>query len=193
MNEKVDAYLGKVKKWRTELEMLRKICLDCGLEEEVKWGKPCYTFGKGNVVIIIGFKAYCALMFFKGALLNDPEGLLVRAGEHTQAARQLRFGSSEEIRELESSIKAYVQEAVAVEKAGLQVELKKPADFAVPEELQSALDADPNLQEAFSALTPGRQRAYLMYFGSAKQAKTRTSRVEKHIPRIMAGKGMDDR
>jgi uncharacterized protein YdeI (YjbR/CyaY-like superfamily) len=190
-NPKVDGYLRKAKKWQKEMEKLRRISLDCGLTEEVKWGKPCYTFQKSNIVIIQGFKEYCALMFCKGALLNDPNGILKKPGENTQAARQIRFTNVREIVEMEPILKAYIYEAIEAEKAGLKVNFKKNPE-PTPEELQNKLDEIPALKTAFDALTPGRQRAYILYFSAAKQSKTRESRVEKCMQQILNGKGLDD-
>jgi uncharacterized protein YdeI (YjbR/CyaY-like superfamily) len=191
MNPKVDVFLSKAKQWQGEFEKLRAIALDCGLTEELKWRLPCYTFQKSNIVIIQGFKEYCALMFFKGALLNDPSGVLTKIG-NSQAGRQVRFTSVGEIAELEPILKAYIHEAVEVEKAGLKVELKQTEDYPVPEEFQAKLDEIPALKAAFEALTPGRQRAYIFYFSQPKQSQTRESRVEKYIPQILAGKGLND-
>ncbi|NJB84294.1 uncharacterized protein YdeI (YjbR/CyaY-like superfamily) [Lewinella marina] len=193
MNPTVDTYFQKTTKWRQAQVQLREICLQCGLTETMKWGKPCYTLDGKNVAILMPFKAYCALMFFKGALLQDPAGLLVQAGENTQAARQLRFTTAEEIAERKDTIVAYLREAIAAERAGKEVKRKATKDYPVPEEFRTALDRDPELKSAFEGLTPGRQRAYLLHFASAKQSKTRTARVEKHIPRILAGLGLDDR
>lgn len=190
-NPEVDAYLGKATKWQEELKTLRAIVLDCGLTEELKWRAPCYTLQKSNVVIIQKFKEYCALMFFKGALLSDPEGILARPGE-SQAGRQIRLTSVRQIVEMEAVLKAYVHEAMEVEKAGLKVPMKKTSDFRIPEEFQRRLDESPALKTAFDALTPGRQRAYLFYFSSAKQSKTRESRVERYMQQILDGKGMND-
>jgi uncharacterized protein YdeI (YjbR/CyaY-like superfamily) len=191
MNRKVDGYL-KRSKWQEELEKLRKISLACGLTEELKWGKPCYTFQNSNIVILQGFKEFCALLFAKGALLNDPNGLLEKPGESTQAARRIPFTNVREIVEIEPVLKAYIHEAMAAEKAGLEVEFKKNPE-PIPEELQNKLDENPALKTAFRALTPGRQRGYILYFSAAKQSKTRASRVEKWIPQILQGKGLDDR
>ena len=191
MNPKVDGYLGKAKKWQQEMGKLRRIILDCHLTEELKWGKPCYTFQKSNVVIIQGFKESCALLFCKGALLRDLKGILEKPGENTQAARRLRFTNVQEIVEMEPTLKAYIQEAIEVEKVGLEVNFEKNPE-PVPEELQNKLDEIPALKAAFEALTPGRQRAYILYFSAAKQSKTRESRVEKCMQRILAGKGLDD-
>ncbi len=193
INPKVDEFLSTAEKWQAEFEKLRAIVLDCGLTEEFKWGKPCYTFEKSNVVLIHGFKEYCALLFVKGALLQDAEGILVTQTENTQAARQIRFTSVQEIAEMEPVLKAYIHEAVEVERAGLKVDFKKTAEFAIPEEFQRKLDEIPALKTAFEALTPGRQRAYLLYLSQPKQSKTRESRVEKHMQRILDGKGLNDR
>lgn len=192
MNPKVDFFFEDAKHWQKEFKKLRTIALDTGLEEELKWGCPCYTYRGKNVVLIHGFKEYCALLFFKGALLNDTQNILIRQSENVQAARQIRFTSHEEITNLEKAIKTYIYEAVEVEKSGLQVKMKKTKDFEIAEEFQARLDKNPTLKEAFEALTPGRQRAYLLYFSSAKQTKTRESRIEKYIPQIMAGKGLND-
>ncbi|THU41304.1 hypothetical protein FAM09_04125 [Niastella caeni] len=192
MNPEVDWYFDKAEKWQKEYEKLRMITLDCGLTEELKWGCPCYTFQNNNLVLIHGFKDYCALLFFKGALLNDPDGILIQQTENVQAARQIRFTSTREIVKMEPIIKAYIYEAIEVERAGLKVKLKKTSDFAIPEEFQKKLNKMPALKKAFEALTPGRQRAYIFYFSQAKQAKTRESRVEKYIPQILEGKGIDD-
>ncbi len=191
-NPKVDALLRKAKNWKEELQKLRTIILDCGLTEEVKWRVPCYTFQNANVVLIHGFKEYCALLFMKGALLKDPKGILNRQTENVQAARQIRFTNVREIVQMESLLKAYIHEAIEVEKAGLKVDKKKTADFKIPEEFQNKLDELPALKTAFDALTPGRQRAYLLYFSAPKQSKTRTSRVEKYRTQILHGKGLDD-
>lgn len=193
MNPKVDIYLSKAKKWQEEMGKLRMIILDCHLTEELKWGKPCYTFQKSNIVIIQGFKEYCALMFFKGALLNDPNRILVKPGEDTQAGRQIRFTNVGEIVEIETILKAYIVEAIEVEKAGLKVDFKKSTELTIPEEFQTKLDENPAMKTAFDALTPGRQRAYVMYFSAPKQSKTRESRVEKCMQDILNGKGLNDR
>jgi len=179
MNPKVDVYLSKSKKWQEEFEKLRMIILDCQLTEELKWGVPCYTFEKRNIVLIHGFKEYCALLFVKGALLNDAKGILITQTENTQAGRQIRFTNVREIVEMEPILKAYVYEAIEVEKAGLKVNFKKTTEFIIPEEFQNKLDEIPALKTAFDALTPGRQRAYILYFSAPKQSKTRESRVEK--------------
>lgn len=193
MNPKADFYFSKATKWQEELEKLRTLILDCGLTEELKWGVPCYRFQKGNVVLIHLFKEYCAMLFFKGALLKDTNGILTQQTENVQAARQIRFTSVREIVELESVLKAYVFQAIEVEKADLKVELKKTAEFAIPKEFQTRLDENAALKAAFEALTPGRQRGYILHFSQPKQAKTREARVEKCIPKILNGKGLDDR
>jgi uncharacterized protein YdeI (YjbR/CyaY-like superfamily) len=192
MNPKVDVYLSKAKRWQEELEKLRMIILDCQLTEELKWGKPCYTFQKSNIVIIQGFKEFCALLFAKGALLNDPNSILEKPGENTQAARRIPFTNIREIVEMEPILKAYINEAIEVEKAGLEVSYKKTSDFTFPEEFQNKLDEIPALKTAFDALTPGRQRGYLLYFSAPKQEKTRESRVEKCMQQILNGKGLND-
>ena len=192
MNPAVDEFISKTQKWKEEFEKLRMIILDCGLTEELKWGVPCYTFEKCNIVLIHGFKEYCAILFVKGALLNDARGILITQTENVQAARQVRFTDIREIVELESTLKAYIHEAIEVEKAGLKVELKKTAEFKVAEEFQTKLDEIPALKAAFTALTPGRQRAYLLYFSAPKQPKTREARVEKCIPQILKGNGLND-
>ncbi len=192
MNPKVDEFLSKAKKWKEEFEQLRMIALDCGLTEEYKWMHPCYTLEGKNIVLIHGFKKYCALLFFKGVLLKDPEGILIQQTKNVQAARQIRFTNVREIIEMEPILKAYIQEAIELEKAGLKVEKKKTSDYPVPEEFQTKLDEDPALKEAFNELTPGRQRAYLFYFSQAKQSKTRASRVERYIEHILNGKGLND-
>jgi uncharacterized protein YdeI (YjbR/CyaY-like superfamily) len=189
MNPKVDGYLRKAEKWREEMEKLRMIILDCQLTEELKWGKPCYTFQKSNILIIQGFKEFCALLFCKGALLNDPNGILKKFG--WQAARRIPFTNVREIVEMERILKAYIYEAIEVEKAGLEVNFKKNPE-PIPEELQNKLDEIPALKTAFDALTPGRQRAYILYFSGAKQSKTRESRVEKCTQQILKGKGLND-
>ncbi len=191
-NPKVDFFFAKEKQWREEFEKLRAIILDCGLTEELRWGKPCYALGETNIVLIHGFKQYCALLFMKGALLKDPEGILVQQTENVQAARQIRFTDVREINRMASALKGYIREAIAVEKAGLKVEYKKTSEFRMPEEFQNKLKAMPALKTAFAALTPGRQRGYLLYFSSAKQSKTREARIEKWMPQILKGKGLDD-
>lgn len=192
MNAKVDFYFNKAVKWQKELELLRIIALECGLAEELKWGCPSYTYNKSNIVLIHDFKEYCAFLFFKGALLNNDKGLLIQQTENVQAARQIRFTNAKEIAEQKAVLKACIFEAIEVEKAGLKVVLKKTSDFNVPEEFQVKLDEMPELKSAFEALTPGRQRAYIYHFSQPKQAKTRESRVEKYIPQILDGKGLDD-
>lgn len=192
MNPKVDGFIRKSKQWRAELEELRAIVLDCELTEELKWGVPCYTFQKRNVVLIHVFKEYCALLFFKGALLKDPKGILIQQTKNVQVGRQIRFADVQQIVKLEKVLKAYIDEAIEVKKAGLKVELKKTADFDVPEEFQKRLDKSRALKKAFEALTPGRQRAYLLYFAAAKQSKTRESRIAKCLPQILQGKGLKD-
>jgi uncharacterized protein YdeI (YjbR/CyaY-like superfamily) len=189
LNPKVDGYLRKAKKWQREMEKLRRISLDCGLTEELKWGKPCYTFQNSNIVIIQGFKEFCALLFCKGALLNDPNRILKKPGENTQAARRIPFTNVREIVEMEPILKAYIYEAIEVEKAGLEVNFKKTP---IPEELKSKLDEIPALKTAFDALTPGRQRGYILYFCGAKQSKTRESKVQKCMQQILNGKGLND-
>lgn len=192
MNPKVDWYFNKAEKWQKEIEKLRMIVLDCDLIEELKWGCPCYTFQKKNIVLIHVFKEYCALLFFKGALLKDTHGILIQQTENVQAARQVRFTSVREIVKLEKILKAYIYEAVEVEEAGLKVSFKKTSDFEIPDEFQNKLDEIPGLKIAFDSLTPGRQRAYIFYFSSAKQSKTREARVEKCMPKILDRKGLDD-
>jgi len=192
MNPKVDAYVNEATTWQEELKKLRTIVLGCKLEEELKWGVPCYTLNDANIVLLHTFKEYCAILFFKGALLKDEEGILIQQTKNVQAGRQIRFTSAGQVDELKAVIKAYVQEAIAVEKAGLTIEFKDTADFDMPEEFQARLDDSPQLQEAFEALTPGRQRAYLLHFAEAKQSKTRAARVEKCVPHILAGKGLKD-
>lgn len=192
MNPKVDFYFDEAKKWQKEQEELRQIALDCQLTEELKWGSPCYTFQNTNVVLIHAFKDYCAFLFFKGALLSDTDNLLIRQSENVQAGRQIRFTNLQEILDLKLILKTYIYQAIEVEKAGLKVQLKKTKEFEIAEEFQKKLDEDSKLETAFKALTPGRQRAYLLYFSSAKQSKTRESRVEKCIDQILDGKGLDD-
>ncbi len=192
MNPKVDFYFSKAKKWQEEFKKLRIIILDCGLSEELKWGVPCYTFEKNNIVLIHGFKEYCAVLFHKGALLKDTKGILIQQTENVQAARQIRFTNIREIVGMEAILKAYIHEAIEVEKAGLKVDFKKTTEFSTPTEFQNYLDEIPELKTAFEALTPGRQRAYLLYFSAPKQAKTRESRVEKHMQQILSGKGLND-
>ena len=192
MNPKVDFYFNKAKKWQEEFKKLRTIILDCGLTEELKWGCPCYAFEKRNIVLIHGFKEYCALLFFKGALLNDAKGILVQQTKNVQAARQIRFTSVREIVKLKPALKAYIHQAIEVEKAGLKVNFKKATEFTVPEEFQNKLNKNRALKTAFYALTPGRQRAYILHFSAPKQSKTREARVEKSMPQILNGKGLND-
>ncbi len=191
MNPKVDFYFGKAKKWQEEITKLRMIVLDCGLTEELKWGVPSYTFQESNVVLIHVFKEYCALLFFKGALLHDARGILVQQTKNTQAARQIRFANVGEIVKMAPILKAYIYEAIEVEKAGMKVNFKKNTE-PIPEEFQNKLDEIPALKTAFDALTPGRQRGYILHFSAPKQSKTRASRVEKCMPQILNGKGLDD-
>ena len=191
-NPKIDVFLGESAQWRKEFEKLRKIILEFPLTEELKWGKPCYMFQNGNIVLIHGFKEYCALLFMKGALLRDPNHILIQQTENVQAGRQIRFTNVRQIVELEPVLKVYIQEAIEVEKAGLKVPLKKSSEFTMPEELQKKLDAIPALNIAFHALTPGRQRAYILYFSAAKQSKTRESRIERCMPQILKGQGLND-
>ncbi|MBK0008784.1 MULTISPECIES: YdeI/OmpD-associated family protein [Priestia] len=192
MNPKVDEFLTKAKKWKEEYETLRKIVLDCELTEDFKWMNPCYTFEKKNIVLMHGFKEYCALLFPKGSLLQDSHGILIQQTENVQGARQIRFTNVQEIVEKEAVLKAYIYEAIEVEKAGLKVKSKKPEELIIPEELQHKFDEIPALKTAFTTLTPGRQRAYILHFSAAKQSKTRESRVEKCIPNILNGKGLND-
>jgi uncharacterized protein YdeI (YjbR/CyaY-like superfamily) len=192
MNPKVDFYFVKGKKWEKELKQLRTIVLDCGLTEELKWGVPCYTYQKTNIVLIHVFKDYCALLFFKGALLNDTEDILIQQTKNVQSARQIRFTNVQEIVKMKSILKAYIYEAIEVEKAGLKVKLKKTAEFSIPEEFQKKLRKKAALKKAFDALTPGRQRAYIYYFSAPKLSKTRESRVEKALSQILSGKGLND-
>jgi uncharacterized protein YdeI (YjbR/CyaY-like superfamily) len=192
MNPKVDTFISKAEKWQEEFRILRKIVLDCGLTEELKWGVPCYTFQERNIVLIHGFKEYCAILFIKGALLKDARGILIQQTENVQAARQVRFSNVQEIVELEPILKAYIYEAIEAEKAGLKVQYKKTADYIVPDELIDKLEVVPGLQDAFDELTPGRQRAYIFYFSQPKQSKTRAARIDKYIQQILAGKGLND-
>lgn len=191
-NPKVDFFFDKADKWQQELNLMRTISLECQLTEELKWGVPCYTFQNANIVLIHSFKEYCAFLFFKGALLKDTDSILIQQSENVQAARQIRFTNLQEIIDLKAVLKSYIYQAVEVEKAGLKVELKKTSEFEVAEEFQKKLDEMPNLQKAFYALTPGRQRAYLLHFSQPKQSKTRESRVEKNISNILDGKGLND-
>ncbi|GDX53101.1 hypothetical protein LBMAG27_21480 [Bacteroidota bacterium] len=192
MNPKVDWFFNKVTKWQKEYEELRILVLDCGLTEELKWGCPCYTFQKSNIVLIHGFKNYCALLFMQGALLKDEKKILVQQTENVQAARQIRLTNIQEIVKNKSTLKSYIKEAIELEKAGLKLELKKTTEYKMPEEFQLVLDDMPELKTAFNILTPGRQRGYLLYFSSAKQTKTRVARIEKYIPKILDGKGLED-
>lgn len=190
--QNVDFFFDEDKKWQEELVLMRKIALECQLREESKWGVPCYTFQKANIILIHAFKEYCAFLFFKGALLKDTDGILIQQSENVQAARQIRFTDLKEIVDLKDVLKTYIYQAVEIEKAGLKVELKKTSEFKVSEEFQKKLDVMPDLQIAFSALTPGRQRAYLLHFSQPKQSQTRETRVEKNIPNILEGKGLND-
>lgn len=192
MNPKVDFYFTKANKWHDEINKLRAIILDCGLTEELKWGNPCYTFQDSNIVLIHAFKEYCALLFFKGALLNDANHILVQQTKNVQAARQIRFTNLREIVKLQKVLKAYIYEAIEVEKAGMKVDLKKTKEFEMPGEFKKRLNKTPALKTAFKGLTPGRQRGYLLYFAAPKQSKTRESRIEKYIPEILNGKGLND-
>jgi uncharacterized protein YdeI (YjbR/CyaY-like superfamily) len=192
MNPKVDEFLSKAKQWKEEYEKLRNIVLDCELTEEFKWMHPCYTFEEKNIVLIHGFKEYCALLFPKGVLLKDSRGILIQQTENVQAARQIRFTNVQEIVAMETILKDYIYEAVEVEKAGLKVDLKKNSEYIIPEELQTKFDQTPALKTAFESLTPGRQRAYILYFAQPKQSKTRVSRIEKYIQQIFNGKGLND-
>jgi len=191
-NPQADAFFAKSKRWKAEYERLREIVMDCGLTEDFKWMHPCYTLGDKNVVLIHGFKEYCALLFHKGALLKDPDGILIQQTENVQAARQIRFKNVQDIDQQEAILKAYIYDAINVEKAGLEVTFKKNTEFAVAEELQREFDENPSFKSAFEALTPGRQRAYLLHFSQPKQAKTREARVAKYKPKILDGKGLDD-
>jgi uncharacterized protein YdeI (YjbR/CyaY-like superfamily) len=192
MNPSVDFFFVKAKKWKEEYESMRAIALECGLNEELKWGCPCYTFQNKNIVLIHGFKDYCAFLFFKGALLKDSKKILIQQTENVQAARQIRFTSAKEIAKMKAVLRAYIYEAAEVEESGLKVEYKKTSEFSIPEELQNKLKKNPALKKAFYALTPGRQRGYLFYFSQAKQSKTRASRIEKYLPQILEGRGLDD-
>lgn len=192
INPKVNFYFIKAKKWQEEMEQLRIIALDCGLNEELKWGCPCYTLQKNNIVLIHAFKDYCAFLFFKGSLLKDSKNILIQQTENVQAARQIRFTGLKEIIKQTAILKTYIYEAIEVENAGLKVALKKTKEYSIPEEFKNKLDKDSTLKTAFYALTPGRQRGYLLYFSAAKQAKTREARVEKYSLQILKGKGLDD-
>jgi uncharacterized protein YdeI (YjbR/CyaY-like superfamily) len=191
-NPKVDFYFAKAEKWREEIKKLRKIVLDCQLTEELKWGVPCYTFENNNIVLIHVFKEYCAVLFFKGALLKDAHGVLIQQTKNVQAARQIRFTNGGQVAEMEAILKTYIYEAIEVEKAGLEVDYKKSTEFTIPQEFQSKLKENHAVKTAFDALTPGRQRAYILYFSAPKQAKTRQSRVEKYTKHILKGKGLND-
>jgi uncharacterized protein YdeI (YjbR/CyaY-like superfamily) len=192
MNPKVDQFLKNEGKWQSEMTALRALALSCGLEEEFKWYKPCYAINANNVVLIHGFKGYCALLFFKGAIMKDPEGILVQQTENVQAARQIRFTNLAQVVEMKATLKAYIEQAIAIEKSGLTVEMKKQAELQLPDEFVAKLDELPKLKAAFQALTPGRQKGYQLFFSSAKQSKTRESRIAKAIPNILQGKGLDD-
>jgi uncharacterized protein YdeI (YjbR/CyaY-like superfamily) len=192
MNRRVDVFLSKEKQWREEFEKLRAIILDCDLTEELKWGQPCYTFEGKNILLIHGFKDYCAILFMKGALLEDTKGILIQQTANVQAARQIRFTSVREIVKMKTVLKSYIHQAIEIEKAGMKVPLKKTTEYEIPEEFQVRLNKSAALKKAFFALTPGRQRAYLLYFSAAKQSKTRESRVEKSVTAILKGKGLDD-
>ena len=191
-NPKVDWFFDKKTKWQQAYQELRELALSFDLTEELKWGCPCYTIGKSNIFLIHGFKDYCALLFMQGALLKDTKNILIQQTENVQSARQIRFANVEEILKNKSTIKSYIKEAIQLDKAGLKVELKKTTEFKMPDEFQSALNEMLELKTAFEALTPGRQRGYLLYFSSAKQSKTRNERVEKYIPKILDGKELDD-
>ncbi len=191
-NPKVDFFFNKARQWHEEHEKLRTIVLDCGLTEELKWGCPCYTFEKRNIVLIHGFKEYCALLFFKGALLTDPKGLLIQQTANVQSSRQIRFTNVREIVKIKPALKAYIKQAIEIERSGSKVKFKKTAEFAIPEEFQNKLNESPALRNAFSALTPGRQRGYLLHFSAPKQSRTRASRIEKYRKQILSGKGLND-
>lgn len=191
-NPKVDWFFDKSTKWQEAYHHLRVIILDSGLKEELKWGCPCYTLNDTNVVLIHGFKDYCALLFMKGAIMKDPKGILIQQTANVQSARQIRFTDFDQVKKMESVLKAYVKDAIRIEKAGLKVTLKKTSQFAMPSEFKDVLDNNPALKKAFYALTPGRQRGYLLYFASAKQSSTREARVEKYIKQILKGKGLED-
>ncbi len=192
MNDHVDKYIDRNTKWQKEITLLRKIILDCPLGKKLKWGSPCYTFDNKNIVLIHVFKDYSAVLFFKGALLQDPEGILIQQTKNVQSARQLRFTNTKEIEKKERILKAYIYEAIEVEKAGLKIALKKTTDYEMPEEFQQKLAKSKSLKAAFDKLTPGRQRGYLFYFSAPKQSKTRESRIEKYVPQILKGKGLND-
>ncbi|MBL7899029.1 MAG: YdeI/OmpD-associated family protein [Crocinitomicaceae bacterium] len=192
MNPKADFYFQKSKRWQNELEKLRLIALDCNLKEDLKWGCPCYTLNNSNVVLIHEFKDYCAFLFFKGALMKDPKGILIQQSKNVQAARQIRFTNVAQITKLQTSLKSYIKQAIEIERAGLKVEMKKTTEFEMPEEFKIVLNKNKKLKSSFESLTPGRQRAYLLFFSSAKQSATRQARIEKHIPSILKGKGLND-
>ncbi len=192
MNPKVDIFLSKAKKWQKEFKQLRMIILNCGLTEEYKWMHPCYTLQGNNIVLIHGFKEYCAVLFFKGALLKDTDDILIQQTKNVQAARQIRFINVQDILKLEEILKSYIFEAIEVEKAGLKVEMKKTSDYSIPEEFKNKLDKNPDLKTAFNKLTPGRQRAYIFYFSQPKRSKTRETRIEKYMENILKGKGLKD-
>jgi uncharacterized protein YdeI (YjbR/CyaY-like superfamily) len=192
MSPKVDAFLRRQSHWHDEFVKLRGIILDCGLSEDLKWGQPCYDLDGGNVILMHGFKDYCAVLFHKGSLLKDPKGILIQQTKNVQAARQIRFTSVQDVTKLQGTLKAYIHEAIEVERAGLRVPFKKTKDFEMPEELNTKLRGSARLKKAFAALTPGRQRGYILYFSQAKQSKTRESRIEKSVPRILEGLGLDD-
>lgn len=192
MNRKVDIFLRQTTQWHDEFEVLREIALNSGLTEELKWGQPCYTLGKANVVLIHGFKHYCAVLFFKGALINDTKKILIQQTENVQSSRQIRFASVQEITKLKKTVKSYISQAIAIEEAGLQVEFKKPSELGVPKDIQAELKKVPGLAVAFKKLTPGRQRAYVLHFSSAKQAKTLQARVERCAPKIFKGEGFNE-
>ncbi len=191
--EKVDRYIDKIKNWKEEIILLREICLECGLNEDFKWMHPCYTFQGKNIVLIHGFKEYCALLFHKGVLLKDAENILIQQTENVQSARQIRFTDKEQINDLNTIIKAYIFEAIEVEKAGLEVKMKKTSEYEIPEELEQEFENNSEFKTAFYNLTPGRQRSYLLHFSDAKQTKTRASRIEKSKPKIFDGKGHNER
>ena len=192
MNPKVDDFLLNTKQWHDEFEILRRIILECPLTEELKWGKPCYTFQDNNIVLIHGFKDYCAVLFIKGALLKDPEAILIAQTENVQAGRQIRYTNAQEIIKFEHVLKSYILDAIELEKSGVKISFKKTTEFAIPDEFQTKLTENSALKTAFEALTPGRQRAYVLFFAAAKLSKTRESRIEKSTPQILAGKGLDD-
>ena len=192
MEKNIESYFSKPKKWQKEIQEMRAIALDCNLTETFKWGHPCYTLNNNNIVLIHEFKTYCAYLFFKGALIQDEKGLLIQQSENVQAARQIRFTHVDEIIKLKKVLKAYIFEAIAIEKAGLKVALKETAAYAIPEEFQQVLDKQKKVHKAFYTLTPGRQRAYLLHFAAPKQSKTRVARIEKCLPLILSGLGLND-